>query len=124
MVYRILCVDDEEMILDYFRRAFENTDYMIHTAKNGVDAIEQVKKHRPHIVFLDVVMPDMRGDEVLPLIHQIDPDIAVIMVSGRVSEEEARDLLHRGAYDFHQKPIDLQHLVDLVEQWRFQRESS
>ena len=122
MAYSILCVDDEEIILTFFKRVFENTEYTIYTADNGVDALEKVKEHRPDVVFLDVIMPKMRGDEVLPLIHEMDPHIAVIIVSGKISESEARDFLAKGAFDFLQKPIDLKHLLDVVEQWRFGKE--
>ena len=124
MAYSILCVDDEEVILTFFQRAFENTDYTIYTASNGADALVMVREHHPDLVFLDVAMPKMRGDEALPLIHEMDPDIAVIIVSGKVLEGEARDLLAKGAFDFLQKPIDLKHLLDVVEHWRFGKELS
>jgi CheY-like chemotaxis protein len=124
MAYSILCVDDEEVILTFFQRAFENTDYTIYTASNGADALVRVREHHPDLVFLDVAMPKMRGDEALPLIHEMNPDIAVIIVSGKVLEGEARDLLAKGAFDFLQKPIDLKHLLDVVEHWRFGKELS
>ena len=108
MAYKILCVDDEEAILTLFERAFENTDYTIYTARDGVEALEQVREHRPDLVFLDVVMPKMTGDQVLPLIHEIDPSIIVIIVSGQISDDEAREFLAEGAFDFFPKPIDLE----------------
>jgi DNA-binding NtrC family response regulator len=122
MAYSILCVDDEEIILTFFKRVFEQTEYTIYTADNGVDALEKVKEHHPDIVFLDIIMPTMKGDEALPLIHEIDANIAVIIVSGKITESEARDFLAKGAFDFLQKPIDLKHLLDVVEQWRLGRE--
>ena len=122
--YKILCVDDEEQILALFERALEHTEYTIYTARDGVEALEQVREHHPDLVFLDVAMPKMSGDEALPLIHEIDPDISVIIVSGRVTEDEAREFLAKGAFDFFPKPIDLKHLLDVVEQWRFGREAS
>ena len=123
MTYRILCVDDEEQILAVFREAFESIGYEVFTAKNGVDALVIVKERQPHVVFLDVIMPEMRGIEALTLIHEIDPDIAVIMVSGQASEQQARELLAGGAFDYLPKPIDLKHLFDVVAQWRFGVES-
>ena len=123
MTYRILCVDDEEQILAVFREAFEGIGYEVFTAKSGVDALVIVKERQPHIVFLDVIMPEMRGVEVLTLIHEIDPDIAVIMISGQASEQQARELLANGAFDYLPKPIDLKHLFDVVAQWRFGVES-
>ena len=124
MAYKILCVDDEKAILSLFQRALENTEYTIYTARDGVEALEQVREHRPDLVFLDVVMPKMTGDQVLPLIHEIDPSIIVIIVSGEISGDEAREFLAEGAFDFFPKPIDLKHLLDVVEQWRSAKEGS
>lgn len=124
MAYSILCVDDEDQILAIFQRVFEDLDFVFYTAKNGIDALIRVREYYPDIVFLDVAMPQMSGDEALPLIHEIDPTIAVVIVSGKITADEARDLLAQGAYDFLQKPIDLQHLRDFVEQWRVKKELS
>ena len=86
MAYSILCVDDEQLILLFLKRALEHTGYTIYTADDGVDALDKIKEHRPDLVFLDVAMPEMSGDEALPLIHEIDPTIAVIIISGKVSK--------------------------------------
>jgi len=124
MAFRILFVDDEKQILTTFQETFAETDYTLYTANNGVDALVQVKAHRPDMVFLDVVMPEMKGAETLRLIHEIDPSTVVVIISGYVSEEEAKELLTKGAYDFLLKPVDLVRLQDIVEQVRIQRELS
>ena len=58
----------------------------------------------------------------MPLIHEMDPSISVIMVSGRISEVKAKELLANGAFDFIQKPFDLTHLLNVFEQWRIGNE--
>jgi len=118
MALSILCVDDEEMILALYERAFKDTENTLYMAKNGYEALAQVGEHRPNLVFLDVVMPKVSGYILLPIIQEMDPNIAVIIVSGRISESKAREFLEKGAYDFLQKPFDLTHLMDVVEQWR------
>lgn len=123
MKSRILCVDDEEQILMLFQEIFKNTENEIYTASNGIDALIKVKKLRPDIVLLDIAMPQMQGDEALPLIHEVDPNIAVIIVSGYASEREARELLAQGAYDFLTKPIDMKYLCDVIELRCLERES-
>jgi DNA-binding NtrC family response regulator len=60
----------------------------------------------------------MDGTEALRLIHEIDPEIQVIVVSGYASEDLARDLLKHGACDFFQKPVDLMRLQETVERLR------
>jgi len=124
MAFSILCVDDEEVVLSLFQDALKRTGYSIFTANNGVDALVMAKEHHPDLVFLDIAMPEMEGSEALPLFHEIDPDTAVVIVSGHVSEDEARKLLAEGAYDFLPKPLDLKHMYDLVEQRRFELEVS
>ena len=123
MAYGILCVDDEEQNLVVFREVFESTDYTVYTAMDGMDALAQVREKRPDVVFLDIAMPQMRGDEALPLIYQVDPDIAVIVVSGRTSEDAARDLLKVGAFDYIYKPFGIYRLLDVVEYWRRDKEA-
>lgn len=123
MAYGILFVDDEDQILALFREVFESTDYSVYTAKDGIDALAQVREKRPDLVFLDIAMPHMRGDEALPLIHAIDPDIAVVVVSGRTSEGAARDLLNVGAFDYIYKPFEIKRLLDVVEHWRKNKEA-
>lgn len=122
MALSILFVDDEETMLTLYKRAFKDTDYSLYTAKNGFEALGQVQVHRPELVFLDVVMPKLSGYEVMPLIHEMDPSISVIMVSGRISEVKAKELLAHGAFDFIQKPFDLTHLLNVFEQWRIGNE--
>ncbi len=69
-------------------------------------------------MFLDISMPQMDGTETLRLIHEIDTEIQVIVVSGYASEDLARDLLKHGACDFFQKPVDLTRLHETIERLR------
>ena len=125
MSYSILCADDEGLILATIESLFAQTDdYAVHLANNGVEALMKVKEYHPDVVLLDINMPGMKGFEVLRLIHEIDESIVVIVISGYVSEEEARELLARGAYDYFKKPIELSRLYDTVEQLRIQNELS
>jgi len=123
MAFSILCVDDEKPIRALFKSVLKNTGITIHTADNGVDALVQVKELSPDMVFLDIAMPEMQGDEALPLIREINSDIAVVIVSGYASEDQARELLAKGAYDFLGKPLDLKYLRDLIAQRKFEKET-
>jgi DNA-binding NtrC family response regulator len=84
----------------------------------------RVKEHMPSMVFLDISMPHMDGNEALRLIHEINPSTQVAIVSGYASESLARDLLQHGACDFFQKPVDLIQLHETVERLRTLRDLS
>ena len=116
--FRLLFVDDETDFLETVEEFFTEMGYLAYTARNGQEALLRVKEHRPHAVFLDISMPHMDGTEALRLIHEIEPDIQVVVVSGYASEDLARDLLKHGACDFFQKPVDLMRLQEAVERLR------
>lgn len=116
--FPLLFVDDEQDFLATVEEFFCGIGYRVFTARNGQEALLRVKEHRPSAVFLDISMPHMDGAEALRLIHEIDPQIQVIVVSGYASEDLARDLLRHGACDFFQKPVDLLRLQETVERLR------
>ena len=122
--FSILFVDDEEEFLSTIQEFFEELGYTVYIAHNGQEALMRVKDHMPGMVFLDISMPHMDGSEALRLIHEINPDTQVIIVSGYASESFARDLLLHGACDFFQKPVDLVLLQETVERLQSLRDLS
>jgi DNA-binding NtrC family response regulator len=122
MAFTIIAVDDEELILTLFQESLKKAGYTVFTANNGIDALVMVKEHRPDMVFLDVSMPQMGGKEALKLIREVDLNIAVVVVSGFTSEEDARTLLADGAYDFIGKPFTLKRVYDIIEQRKLELE--
>lgn len=122
--YSILFVDDETEFLATIDEFFQDLGYTVYTAKNGQEALLRAKEHEPDAVFLDISMPHMDGNEALRLIHEINPSIQIVVVSGFASEELARDLLRDGACEFFQKPVDLIQLHETVERLRTLRDLS
>lgn len=116
--FSLLFVDDEVDFLATIQEFFEELGHIVHTARNGQEALLKVKEHRPNAVFLDISMPHMDGTETLRLIQEIDDRIQVIVVSGYASSKLARELLQYGACDFFQKPVDLMQLHETVERLR------
>jgi two-component system nitrogen regulation response regulator NtrX len=113
--FSLLFVDDESDFLATIDEFFTSLGYTVHTASNGQEALLRIKEHVPNAVFLDISMPQMDGTETLKLIHEINANIQVIVVSGYASEDLARNLLKYGACDFLQKPVDLMRLHETVE---------
>jgi len=73
-----------------------------------------VKKERPHIVLLDIRMPQMDGIECLRRIKEIDKEVGVIMITGYQDEEAARRAMKLGAYDYIVKPFNFKYLQDCL----------
>ena len=107
---RILIIDDEPQIGEFLGEFLISKDYEVFYADNGEDGLLFVKKTRPHIILLDLRMPDMSGLEVLKKLDVIDPTIAVIMITAHDEEDLGREALSAGASDFITKPIDFEYL--------------
>ena len=110
---KILVVDDEAQIRELLKDFLEIKDYDVITASSGKEALEKIKE-KPTIVLLDVMMPDMNGLQVLDKIKESAPSIEVIMVTGLAEEDIAVESLKKGAFDYITKPIDLNHLENVI----------
>jgi DNA-binding NtrC family response regulator len=120
----LLFVDDESDFLSTIEDFFRGLGYTVYTARNGQEALLRLKEHRPNVVFLDISMPHMDGNETLRLVQEVAPETKVVIVSGYASAQLARDLLQRGAYDFFQKPVDLVQLQEAVDRLQALRDLS
>ncbi|HHW20902.1 MAG TPA: response regulator [Thermodesulfovibrio thiophilus] len=78
---KILAVDDEKNILMLYKAELEDEGYEVITANSGREAIELFETHKPDIVTLDIMMPDMDGIQVLRQLKQKNPNIPVIMLT-------------------------------------------
>jgi len=107
---RLLCVDDEAPVLEVLCEYFTTQGYSVETASSGADALAAVPRLRPDLVLLDVRMPGMDGLEVLKKIREIDPGLAVIMVTANEDVALARETLKIGAFDYVSKPFDFRYL--------------
>lgn len=106
----ILIVDDEQEIAKALEEVLLHRGYTVKCAHNGKDALELVKEHRPHLVFLDIRMPLMSGLTVLRNIREHDRSIKVIMVTAFGTKEIINEALRLGAVDFIQKPFTAKYL--------------
>jgi len=111
---RLLLVDDEKDVLFFLKTFFQAKNFEVHVAESGKEAIKKVKEVRPHIVLLDIVMPDMSGLETLTAIKEIDPAIGVIMATAVRDNEIGKQAMKLGAYDYVTKPFDLEYMETTV----------
>jgi two-component system nitrogen regulation response regulator GlnG len=112
----LLLVDDEPDIpLALCRHAFSRTDLQCVVARTGAEALLLAKQHRPAVVLLDVLLPDLSGLEVFEQLRALDARMPVVFITGTQSADTAIEAMKRGAYDYLFKPLHVSHLQDVVE---------
>ena len=112
---KILLVDDEENILTIFRLILESRGYRVDTASTGEEALVKVGLHQYNLCLLDLNLPDMHGTELVRQIHQIDPGMRKLIVTGESSGIDARTAQNNGADGFILKPVNKAALISAVE---------
>jgi PAS domain S-box-containing protein len=114
----ILLIDDEDMIVDIGRQILKTLGYRTITAGSGQDAIECFKKRRNEIdlVILDMIMPDMNGEQTYLNLKRLDPDVKVLLSSGYSIDGQAAKIMQQGCNGFIQKPFHLQHLSTKIRE--------
>jgi len=118
---KILCVDDEQVILDSFRKILVLDGYSVDTVETGQEALGLVQKHHYDFVFTDLKMPQMSGEDVCKSVKHLRPDIDVIIITGYASVESAVETMKYGAMDYVQKPFTEEELTDLVKKFVIKR---
>ena len=108
---KILVVDDERSIRNTLKEILEYEGHEIALAENGLVAIEMVKAKPYDLIFCDIKMPEMDGIEVLDKIQEINSEIPVVMISGHGNIDTAVESIKKGAYDFIEKPLDLNRIL-------------
>ncbi|MBW1709273.1 MAG: response regulator [Deltaproteobacteria bacterium] len=110
---KVLMVDDEEQFRLTTKKILERRGFETILADSGEEAIEKVKEN-PDVIVLDVKMPGMDGLQALQEINTLQPQIPVIMLTGHGSEPSAKQALHQGAFDYLNKPCDIDLLASKI----------
>ncbi len=107
---RVLVVDDDPQARELLREFLTAKAYEVSEAATGGEGLKRLREERPHLVLLDINLPDISGLEVLREAKAIDPAVGVIMVTGLQEEAIGRQAMRDGAFDYIVKPLDLQYL--------------
>jgi DNA-binding NtrC family response regulator len=110
----LLLVEDKTELRAMLRKALERADYTVDDAPDGSAAVNKIRSRRYTVVLTDLKLPGCSGLDVLRESKQADPTIPVILITAFGSVEEAVTAMKEGAFDFIQKPVDLDHLKLLV----------
>ena len=112
---KILIIDDERSIRNSLKEILADEGYDVDVAENGAQGCAMVDKEKYSVIFCDIKMPEMDGMEVLDRLAQMGVDAAVIMISGHGDIDTAVDCIKRGAFDFIQKPLDLNRILITIK---------
>lgn len=104
---KILVIDDERPIRSTLKEILEFENFKVDTAEDGKQGFEMILANKYDLILCDIKMPKMDGMEVLDAMLEKGLEIPVVMISGHGNVETAVEAIKKGAYDFIQKPLDL-----------------
>ena len=108
---KILIIDDDKYINDMLSEALNDEGYAVLKAYSGTEALLILEKQRPDLVLLDLMLPGLSGEEILPKIK----DIPVIVVSAKTDSADKVSLLLNGAEDYITKPFNMEELMARIK---------
>ena len=108
---KVLIVDDERAIRHSLKEILEMENYQVELAENGLEGLQKAQKEKYDAIFCDIKMPEMDGIELLGKIIEAGIESPVVMVSGHADINIAVDCIKKGAFDFIEKPLDLNRIL-------------
>jgi len=111
---RILIIDDEISIQEVLGDILQDEEYEVLKAGDGPEGLELLSKEKVDLIFLDVWLPKMGGLEVLEKVKESYPEIEVVIISGHANVDMAVKAIKMGAYDFIEKPLDIEKVLNLA----------
>lgn len=113
---KILIVDDAIFMRKVIRDLLKKNNYDdIVEAKDGIEAVEVYREHRPDLVIMDITMPSLDGIETIKELRKLDENVAILMCSAMGQEAMVKDALKYGAKDFVVKPFKPERVLTAVK---------
>lgn len=112
---KLLVIDDERAIRNSLREILADEGYDVDVAEDGASGVEMALRERYGVIFCDIKMPGMDGIEVLDRLAAEGVDTVVIMISGHGNIDTAVECIKKGAFDFIQKPLDLNRILITIK---------
>lgn len=114
---KLMIVDDSNIIRNKITRAHNQSKFqLVATATNGTEAVEQFKQTQPDVVTMDLTMPEMDGIECITQLIELNPDVAILVVSALSDKATGIEALQLGARGFLLKPFTEQELESALEE--------
>jgi DNA-binding NtrC family response regulator len=112
---KLLVIDDEDSVLYSFKRVFESEKMTVLTARSGAEGLAMVRAHDPEVVVIDLQLPDDSGLKVFQHIHADDHKRPVIFITAHGTTQSAIEAMKHGAFDYLIKPVNLDHLSQIID---------
>lgn len=112
---KILIIDDERAIRNSLSEILSDEGYTVDVAEDGLAGISMAEKERYDVIFCDIKMPNMEGTQVLAQLRKDGIDSAIVMISGHGDIDTAVDCIKNGAFDFIQKPLELNRILITIK---------
>jgi DNA-binding NtrC family response regulator len=112
---QVLFVDDEEELVSAVVERLDLRGVRADGATTGGDALRMLDERQYDVVVMDVRMPGLGGLDVIRRIKQTQPNLAVVLISGHGSREDLDEGRRLGAFDYLQKPVEIDDLVDIIQ---------
>jgi len=109
--YRVLIVDDEEQVRNLIVSLFSNYGHSCETAKDGIEALEIIKKNSFDSAVIDIVMPAMDGITLTRELVNLHPDLPIIIMTGHADEHSAESAIAAGGREFIKKPFSIDEFI-------------
>ena len=111
----VIIVDDDPTVLNFTSLLLAKRGYTTFPCNNAGDAIDVLGKNQIDVVLTDIMMPEVTGIELMEKVHNINPEIPVILVTGFADLDKAIEAIKKGAFDFITKPYDTDYLIHSIE---------
>src|SRR6266581_4924438 len=111
----VLVVDDEDPIRNALKKFLTQQQFEVYTAASGDEALAQLKRHRIALMLCDIRMPGTSGVDLVPHVLEVEPDLAILMLSAVNDATSAALCMQRGAMDYLTKPVELADLGRAVQ---------
>ena len=112
--FKVLMVDDEEDFVTTLSERMKMREVDSEVALDGEQALQRVEDEIPDVMVLDLKMPGIDGLEVLRRVRKAYPQIPVVILTGHGSEKDEAEARRLGAFDYLQKPVDIEKLVKVL----------
>lgn len=113
---RILIVDDDESLVDSFQMILRGDGHLVETATTGQQAIDKAKETKIHLAIIDIILPDLRGDEVARQLKRQDEKIGIVLITGYPYFQDCIDALDIGVKEILLKPINAYELIQVARE--------
>jgi signal transduction histidine kinase/CheY-like chemotaxis protein len=104
---RVLVADDESIVVSLIRDTLEDEGHQVFTANDGTSALDLIRQHPFDLIVTDIRMPGMNGIELVKAARELQPELAVIFITGYADLNSAKDAIQQGAFDYIMKPFEL-----------------